>query len=275
MKRFSVTAMLTCFNRREKTISCIKSLVEGNEQLDFYFIITDDNSTDGTVEEIESLGYHTHIIHGDGNLFWNGGMYRALDYALHQSHKTDYYMLINDDVLFYKNSIEMIISKEIAYPGSVIVGACEDGKGNMTYGGVRLLSKHFARFELMRPTKKLEICDTFNGNCVLIPCMEFLAIGNVDPTYVHSMSDYDYGRKIANMGIPIYSSNDFVGECKDNDVTGSWRDTSLPKNIRMQKKESPKGLPKKDWFYFLKKHYGLIPALYHSATPYIRIFLGK
>ncbi len=275
MKRFSVTAMLTCFNRKEKTISCLRSLVEGNEQLDFYFVITDDNSNDGTVEAIEALGYHTYIIHGDGKLFWNGGMYRALDFALHQNHKTDYYMLINDDVAFNKNSIEMMISKEIAFPGSVIVGACEDGNGNMTYGGVRLLSKNFARFELMHPTTKLEVCDTFNGNCVLIPCMEFLAIGNVDPVYIHSMSDYDYGRKIANMGVPIYSSNEYVGICKDNDVTGSWRDPKLPRKVRLQKKESPKGLPKKDWFYFLKKHYGIVPALYHSATPYVRILIGK
>lgn len=275
MKRFSVTVMLTCFNRREKTVACLKSLVEENEQLEFYFVITDDNSSDGTVEAIEALGYHTMILHGDGSLFWNGGMYKAIDYALHLGHKTDYYLLVNDDVLFLKESIQMMISKELAYPGAVIVGATEDGNGHMTYGGVRLLSKNFARFSLIQPSKKLEVCDTFNGNCVLIPCMEFIHIGNVDPTYIHSMSDYDYGRKISNMGIPIYSSNEFVGICKDNDVKGSWRDTSLPRKERLKKKESPKGLPHKDWFYFLKKHYGLIPALYHSLTPYIRIWIGK
>lgn len=275
MKRFSVTAMLTCYNRCEKTIECLKSLVEGNEQLEFYFIITDDNSTDNTVNEIQNLGYHTHIIKGNGNLFWNGGMYRAIDYALHKKHKTDYYMLINDDVLFNPNSIEMLISKEIAYPGTVIVGACEDGEGHMTYGGVKLVSNKFAKFSLVQPSNKLEICDTFNGNCVLMPCMEFLAIGNVDSKYIHSMSDYDYGRKISKMGIPIYSSNEFVGICKDNDIKGSWRDTSLSRAERLKKKESPKGLPKKDWFYFLKKHYGLLTAIYHSVTPYIRILIGK
>ena len=40
-------------------------------------------------------------------------------------------------------------------------------------------------------------------------------------------------------------------------------------------KESPKGLPSKQWFYFLKKNFNINYAVWKSITPYIRIILKK
>lgn len=278
MGQISVTAMLTCYNRREYTVSCLKTLVEGNPNISFRFIVTDDNSSDGTVDALQKLGYTVTILSGDGQLFWNGGMYKALEYALQQTDKTDYYMLVNDDVVFIPGAIERLVERQKNAPvqkKAVIVGATADKSGNTSYGGTRLLSKHFAKFALIEPSKEYMRCDTFNGNCVLVPQNVFFQVGNVDPVYRHSMSDYDYGMTIKRMGFVLYNSDEHVGTCEDNDVTGSWRDTSLSRKIRIQKKESPKGLPRKDWYYFIRKNYGLLPAIYHSVTPYIRILLGK
>lgn len=278
MGQSSVTAMLTCYNRKEYTVSCLKTLVEGNPNISFRFIVTDDNSSDGTVEAIQQLGYHVTILSGDGQLFWNGGMYKALEYALQQKDKTDYYMLVNDDVVFIPGAIERLVERQKNAPEqkqAVIVGATADKSGNTSYGGTRLLSKHFAKFALIEPSKEYMRCDTFNGNCVLLPQHVFFQVGNVDPVYRHSMSDYDYGMTIKRMGFVLYNSDEHVGICEDNDITGSWRDTSLSRKIRIQKKESTKGLPRKDWYYFIRKNYGLLPAIYHSVTPYIRILLGK
>lgn len=278
MGQISVTAMLTCYNRKEYTVSCLKTLVEGNPNISFHFVVTDDNSSDGTVDALQQLGYTVTILSGDGQLFWNGGMYKALEYALQQTDKTDYYMLVNDDVVFIPGAIERLVERQKNAPvqkKAVIVGATADQSGNTSYGGTRLLSKHFAKFALIEPSKEYMRCDTFNGNCVLVPQNVFFQVGNVDPVYRHSMSDYDYGMTIKRMGFVLYNSDEHVGTCEDNDVTGSWRDTSLSRKIRIQKKESPKGLPRKDWYYFIRKNYGLLPAIYHSVTPYIRILLGK
>lgn len=293
MEQTTVTVMLTCFNRINYTVPCVKSLVEGNPNISFRFIITDDNSTDGTKEALEKLPYSITVLSGDGQLFWNGGMSKALNYALKESEKTDFYMLVNDDVAFHAGAIEALIERcencpaktgiaadsegndSIANKGAVIVGATSDSEGRTSYGGVKLLSKHFAKFGLIEPSKEYAKCDTFNGNCVLLPEHVFFKAGNVDSTYKHSMSDYDYGMQIRKLGFEIYNSEEHVGKCNDNDVTGSWRDTSLSRKERLQKKESPKGLPKKDWYYFIRKNYGFFPALYHSVTPYVRILLGK
>ena len=289
MRQTTVTVMLTCFNRIKYTVPCVKSLVEGNPNISFRFIITDDNSSDGTKEALEKLPYSMIILSGDGQLFWNGGMSKALDYALQSAEKTDYYMLVNDDVAFKAGAIEKLIERHmnclkvaketevenVKMANPVIVGATADSEGKTSYGGVKLLSKHFAKFGLIEPSKEYRECDTFNGNCVLMPREVFFKAGNVDSVYRHSMSDYDYGMHIRRLGFLIYNSESHVGTCNDNDVTGSWRDTSLSRKERLKKKESPKGLPKKDWYHFIRKNYGLIPAIYHSVTPYLRILLGK
>ena len=269
--------MLTCFNRINYTVPCVKSLVEGNKNISFRFIITDDNSTDGTKAALEKLPYSITILSGDGQLFWNGGMSKALEEALQAPEKTDYYMLVNDDVAFQEGAIEELIERHRNCPqeNAVIVGATADSGGRTSYGGVKLLSKYFAKFGLMEPSEDYQECDTFNGNCVLLPRQVFFKAGNVDGVYKHSMSDYDYGMHIRKLGFKIYNSARHVGKCNDNDISGSWRDTSLSRKERLKKKESPKGLPKRDWYYFIRKNYGLFPALYHSVTPYLRILLGK
>lgn len=275
MSKISVTAMLTCFNRKEYTLSCLTSLVDGNPNISFRFIITDDSSSDGTPEALQGLDYDVVLLSGNGQLFWNGGMTKALQYALDSGEKTDYYMLINDDVRFYEHSIEELIARQRPHPECVVAGATTDSNGNTSYGGIRLLSKHFVKFAVIEPSKEYVLCDTFNGNCVLLPQDIFFRVGNVDPLYRHSMSDFDYGMKLRRLGIDIYNSEKHVGSCNDNDISGCWRDTSLSRKVRLQKKESPKGLPKKDWYHFVRKNYGLLSAVYHSITPYIRIILGK
>ena len=45
-----ITVVFTCFNRKAKTLECVKRLVEGNKTIEFEFVIVDDGSTDGTEE---------------------------------------------------------------------------------------------------------------------------------------------------------------------------------------------------------------------------------
>lgn len=80
----TITVIFTCFNRKEKTLQCIRSLSEGNKQLSFSYVIVDDNSTDGTREALEALkqeGTDLTLLSGTGSLFWAGGMRRGIAYA--------------------------------------------------------------------------------------------------------------------------------------------------------------------------------------------------
>lgn len=272
-----VTVLMTCYNRKKFTLNCIRSLAEGNPDIDFRFIVTDDNSADGTAEALKALPWHIEVLYGNGQLFWNGGMYLAIEKALGQAKRSDYYLLVNDDVDFYRHAVEKLADRQRGLPDrrAVVVGSTVDSRGEPSYGGIRLLSKHFAKFSLVPPSVEPCACDTFNGNCVLIPAETFFKAGNLDPFYRHSMSDFDYGMGIKRMGIPICNSAESVGKCDDNDAAGSWRDTSLARKERLMKKEGPKGLPRRDWFHFVRKNFGFLPACYHTITPYVRILFGK
>lgn len=268
-----VLALATCFNRKETTVNCIKSLNEGNRDIIFDFIIVDDKSNDGTYDELKNID-NVHVVHGTGSLFYSGGMREAIKIAQKYKYNLyDYVLIFNDDVNFFPNSIIKLI--EFGNGIEVCVGATCDDKGLLSYGGVVKTSKFRPSFKTVMSGEEKIYCDTFCANCVLIPIKVFENIENIDPVYHHAMGDFDYGFSIKKHGYKIVASDFFVGQCNDNPVTGSWRDTSLSIKERIIKKESPKGLPLKEYFHYLHKNHNIITAIVYSIIPYMKIILGK
>lgn len=263
--KYKVLGLMTCYNRLEKTKCAIASLIEGNPQIDFHFIIWDDGSTDGTYEELKQ-NREVSVYRGNGDAYYSGGMRRVIDLAKRQSSTFDYALLFNDDVSFKRYCIQKMCQSE---RNLIIVGPTCDQQGNLSYGGVKRKSKFFPKTEIV----KGEYCDTFNANCVLIPWDIFETLDNIDAAYTHSMGDFDYGFQATQKGYKIYAMDEYVGSCDDNCVSGSWRDRNLSRKRRIKLKESPKGLPFKEWFHYLNKNYNLITAVFYSFRPYIRILL--
>lgn len=283
-ERPRVAVMLTCYNRKEKTINCIKTIAEGNPDMDFLFVVADDASTDGTAAALKELPYRIILLEGTGSLFWNGGMRMSFQYALDSVPEADCYLLVNDDVSFLPGTINSLYlrlkmvneeAKRMCCSRAVATGAMKTTAGEMTYGGIVRTSRFFVKYLHVRPGKEIRYCDSFNGNCVMVPRDIFREIGNLDPKYIHSMSDFDYGFTIRKAGYRIINSEEFTGICSDNEVKNSWRDASLSRKKRLELKNSPKGLPTGDWFHFVRKNYGFVSAIYHFLTPYIRIMIGK
>lgn len=271
-----VSVILTCFNRKEKTLKCVESLIKGNPKVKFSFIIVDDQSTDGTVEELKKLEYDIKIKNGNGKLFWSGGMRVGISEYLENDNKSNYVLLVNDDVEFYDNILKKMIERSIANSDAVVVGATCDDLGNFTYGALKLNdNRKRGLYYHINPTDEFIQCDTFNANCVLIKSSIIKTIGNFDDIYRHSLADLDYGFTIRRNGYNIISSNKFVGICHRNSTKGTWHDKSLSRLDRIKKKESIKGSPFKQWFYFMNKNFGYVAAVRYSISPYIRILLGK
>lgn len=268
-----IVVILTCYNRKEKTTTCIKSIIEQNPDSKFEFVVVDDNSTDGTDKAVCEIAPDSHIIKGNGKLFWNGGMNKGMEYALNNIKDASYYVLINDDVEFASG----IFDEMSAATGTnnVLVGATHSDDGTLSYGGIKYQGGKSIKFRMVGPDESSLECDTFNANCVFIPAEIFFEAKANDPAYTHSMGDFDYGFKIKRLGYKIFVYKKFVGRCNDNPVDGTWQDKSLSVGRRLKLKEGPKGLPFKDWFRFLKKNFGVDVAVVRSVTPYIKILLGK
>ena len=266
-----ILGIFTCYNRKEKTKQCLESLIKENSNINFSFIAVDDQSSDGTAKMLQQCS-NVKLIRGDGNCFYSGGMRLGIKEAKKYCREYEWVLLFNDDVAFVPQAIEKLEALSIDRK-EILVGATCDGQGILSYGGVLQASRYKPDFRIVMSGKEKVYCDTFNANCVLIPTSVFQKLPNIDDIYTHSLGDFDYGLEAHKLGIPILVSDFFVGTCCDNPLTGTWRDVSLTRRERLKKKESPKGLPRREWFHFVKKHYGFISACWSSVTPYVKILL--
>lgn len=271
-----IVVIMTCHNRSKMTVACVNSL-SSCADLSLSFIIVDDDSSDDTLYELEKLsasGVKITVLHGSGNLYYSGGMRIGISHAKDNT-TADYYLLVNDDVEFLPDAVEKMVKLHGGMnDGSkhILVGCTCSDQGDLTYGGVVFDKKIHSR--IIGPKEDSD-CDTFNANCVLIPKEVFFSTPNIDPVYRHSLGDYDYGLSVSRNGNTIKTFDDYVGICNDNNTSGTWQDKSLGMFERIRLKENVKGAPFKQWFYFLRKNFGIFKAILHSFTPYIRIMLKK
>lgn len=270
MKKIKVMGIFTSYNREEITKQCIESLLKDINIL-WEFVVCDDLSADGTYNMLKTYN-EVNLIKGDGSCFYSGGMRVAIDKAkkISSIKEYDYILLLNDDVKFFGDSIYKLI-QYLNRENAIIVGATQNSKGKLSYGGIKSISKFGPKYESVMSNKDKIECDTFNANCVLIPKSIFMELDNIDSMYRHSLGDFDYGLNAKRHGYKIYVSNFFVGICNNNPIVGSWNDKDLNLFEKIKKKESIKGQPLKIWFYYIRKNYNFFSACIYCINDYIKI----
>lgn len=275
-----LAVLMTCHNRvssTTKSIGALKAQEALNAQIDLFLV--DDGSNDGTARAVSDMLPGATVITGDGNLFWCGGTRLAFSHAMQKDY--DFYLWLNDDTLLYPDAIQQLVAtyhEAAAQAGKalIVVGSTKDPEtGTFSYGGWQSrrgkLGTH--SWEKTPPeNSRWTFCDTFNGNCVLIPREVVQRIGNLDQVFRHSMGDLDYGLRAKKSGCQIVIAPGYMGECKDNDGSGLWTDRNLPIQLRWAKLLGPKGLPIREWGVFTWRHKGVLwPLVWLS--PYIRFWI--
>ncbi len=276
-----LAVLLTCFNRREKTLETLWSLYEQEATVSrtMHVILVDDASRDGTAEAVLAAFPAVELLHGTGSLFWNGGMRMA--FARAQEIGFDYYLLLNDDTLLAPHCVDTLLTtaRDLAQQGItsiVTASTCDPATGRRTYGGLR--REH--RWNGVRDTfivplpDKPVACDTMNGNCTLIPATVARRLGNLEQGYRQQFGDFDYGFRATRAGFAVHVAPGYLGRCPNNPVAGTWRDDQLPFLRRWNHLMSPKGVPMREWFLFSRRHCGYLWPLYF-VSPYLKVSLGR
>jgi GT2 family glycosyltransferase len=263
----NIAVLLTCFNRKEKTLSCLKSLFAATLPSSYKFevFLVDDCSTDGTSVAIKEMYPHVHIIQGTGDLFWNRGMVRAWLTASEHSFY-DFYLLLNDDVILYPSFFECILNDSSSSLGSIICGSVQSAVDNkITYGGM------YHGQHKIEPNGFLQRCKVFNGNVVLIPDNVFKKLGTLDPTFVHAIGDYDYALRAYRSGIFSFVASEYVGTCENHTQLPIWclPETKFLKRIKSL--YSPLGNAHPYYYFIFEyRHYGLLKATLHFFSIHLR-----
>lgn len=276
-----VAILLTCFNRKEKTVACFRALAACTlpPGVELFAVLVDDGSTDGTPDAMRAEFPWVQIVHGSGNLYWCRGMHQAFDVALQADY--DYYLWLNDDTVLQSDAIERLMATEQQLrqggkvPVVVVGSTVDENTGALTYGGeVRASSIKRTRFLRLQPASTAQRCDSMNGNIVLLSRSTVKVVGNLDPAFEHAMGDTDYALRANKLGVGVWTAPGVHGTCSGNPPDGTYMDTSLPLGKRWKLMLSRKGLPWRSWLVLTRRHAGLMWPVYF-AWPYISLLLGR
>lgn len=233
---YNMAIIVTCHDRREKTLKMLGTL---SEALDYSLLhghdisstlfLTDDGCSDGTAEAVNQwFDEHRgeamkalHILKGDGSLFWAGGMRKAWQLALKVASlndmKWDFFLLVNDDTLFYPDAIQTLLDchhviKQQTGHGGICSGIITDEKeGLVIYGGNHIDSQLLYTYHLISPDGHPQPADEVHANSLLVSDEVVKSIGIFSDGYLHGYADFDYARKTREAGLPVYVTDKAVG----------------------------------------------------------------
>ncbi len=264
MKNHKTAVLLTCYNRKAKTLACLASFFEADfpEHIHFDIFLTDDGSSDGTAQAVTNRYPTVKIINGDGSLFWSGGMRLAWTTAI-KHNKYDSFLLLNDDVVlkkdFFSNLMkaESMALKETNRKGIYSGATVENESDEVSYGSSKIRINHFiVRFDMLVPKDIPQRCEITNANILWVDNSVVYEIGILDEKYTHGIADYDYSLKAHKRGIPVYLAPNICGVCS-YDHGNSWKSSSVPLKERIAYMKSPKGLAYNEYLYYIKRHFPL------------------
>ncbi len=273
----TIAVLMTCFNRRETTLSSLARLEE--QQLDghdYRVFLVDDGSTDGTGDAVREQFPSVEVVEGDGTLFWSRGTDRAWTAALESGEHFDHFLVLNDDTMLDIDALSRMVTHaaELGTP-SVIVGATrQPGEpGVISYGGHVPASRWNPLKTTVRQPTDARPSITMNANCVLVPAGVVDSIGRFDPIFHHSWADFDFGYRAVDNGIPLVVTDPPIGECAANDAgTDGYLRPDLTLRERIAWIRGIRGLNGSDWWVLTRRHGGVLwPLVWLS--PYVNLFV--
>lgn len=269
-----IAALLTCFNRKPKTLEALTHLYKAKEysttpiKLDIY--LTDDGSTDGTAEAVLKKFPEVRILKGTGELYWAGGMRNSWSSAL----KSEYhgYLLLNDDTNVFTdlfNVLERTEQYSIAEFGKtgIYIGSTEDHQTKkLSYGGAVYSNRFLAKYEKLVPSEIPQSCELGNANIMYVASEVVEKIGILSSEFQHGLADFDYTLTAVKKDIPVLITPGILGQCTNDNKNpyNAFRNASLKKRIQML--YHPIGLDFSSNLKFMKRNFPLrLPFVFLSG----------
>ena len=172
-------------NRREVTLQCLRSLHRPGLPAEFAVIVVDDGSTDGTATAIASEFPDVIIEHGDGELYWTGGIVQGMKKAL--SEGAAFIFWLNDDCLPEAEALPRML-RYLEENQRTICGASCFVKGESTP-----VETGFTERQRLSPAGGVTEVQGLSGYCVGMPATVAADIGLPDASRLpHYAADSIY-----------------------------------------------------------------------------------
>ncbi|GGG42475.1 acetylglucosaminyltransferase [Croceivirga lutea] len=285
----TLAVLLTCFNRKEKTLSALSKVYKASakveSELTISVYLTDDGSTDGTADAVRKTFPKVIILKGTGDLFWAGGM--KMSWRAAKKQNFDAYLLLNDDTdiveELFKEYLKADEYCQTTYTtGGVYLGATQDpDTKKLTYGGAKLTNKWTFKYNLLEPNNSYQNCELGNANIMFVSNEVVEQIGILSEGYKHGVADYDYTLKAVKKKIPVLLMPTYLGFCKNDhsNIYDKFTNSSFKQRLAILK--NPLGLDFSSNLNLMKRHFPLrVPMVVFSSLlklifPQLYINLSK
>ena len=247
--RGRIAVLMTCHNRRDLTLLCLRLLMPQLNPDDKVFLVND-GSADGTAAAVAKDYSEVRIIEGDGTLYWAKGMRRAWEAAVADRSDWDGYFWLNDDTVLNDDAIQKLLA---ANDGDrIVVGDLVNSKGEVVYG--------------------LREEGLFTGNCVLVPRKVYDRLGMLCGDYSHAWADSDYAMMAKRAGIEVVRAG-VVGKTEGHPNRPSLRGLSLGARIGMLR--NPKGWNLHDLWLYRRRNWGFSAAISSCLHMIVHVIVGE
>lgn len=219
-----VSIIIPIHNRLEVTKTGLNSLtksLDGNDEnpfnIHYEIVIVDDGSTDGSAQWISENYPSTHLVTGDGSLWWTGCVNRGVQYAVY-TLDADYVLLWNDDVITDKEYFTILSDFLVQkHPINYILGSrvCYESDKDRIWSVGGYFSKWTGeKFTIrnVKETKGILDCHWQPGMGTLVPKYIMLEKGIWwdEKRYPQYYGDSDFTLKCLEKGIQIKTNLELV-----------------------------------------------------------------
>lgn len=257
----TVHTIIPVHNRRQLTFNCLRAL-RGQTIFDHMKIyVVDDGSTDDTAQMIAEEFPEVTVYTGDGNLWWTGGVRKALDMIKPLMREGDYFLLVNNDSTLNAETVEILVRESTRLNRSAIapialagIEAISTGWGE---GSAPILNDFEKQFRKMYRQEGTLATKSIFGRCSLYPAEILDSIGNFDAeSFPHYHGDTDFALRAGRSGLEFFITGcTCIRVREDKDSTGShheFRKGPQAFNAVLQNMTSIKSIDnvKVSWRYF-------------------------
>ncbi len=203
--------------------------------------------------------------------YWAAGMRLAWEKSIEKIGIRDWVLWLNDDTVLDSTAI-LDMMKTVLERGakSIAIGACRDESGAVSYGGFRSTGRITPlSMDLLDACPKVQACDTFNGNVVLIKYETFRILGGFPRGYTHLRADIDFGFTAKKKGVQALVAPGTLATCELNENYEDFNDLKgLPLLARVKKINGPKFGPFSEHLRLCLRHGGWLGIVFGLAPLY-------
>lgn len=199
-------------------------------------IIVDDGSTDGSSSFIHNLCPKAIVLQGNGNLWWTGGINKAIKHVLNIAQDNDYILTINNDCVVDKNYLSKISHLVKTLPNSIVGSIEVDQKTRKVMTGY--ISVDWKKGNWLN-NKKIKLgtreVDLLSTKGTLFPVKLFRQVGLLNAhSLPHYGSDLEFAYRAKKNGYHLYINSQIKVSCdttrtgyldngKKNTILETWK----------------------------------------------------